>query len=187
MAMISCKNRKQQIYYLKVGTTKTGKPRYYASTNPEKGENAPAMPEGFAFRENVNGQVSVGKPQASPINENEIEIVMAQAKQLECNHRVDIKGKAIVLYTAEEPIPLVAHPLINTARLREYQAQNARYQAMLRFILVDNKARLFQSERMCFRGEPHWIWMASPGPLGKLAAKYIPLLDDEEALFEEYF
>ena len=169
--MISFKNRKQQTYYLKVGTTKTGKPRYYASTNLEKGENATAMPKGFAFRENVNGQVSVGKPQASPIEEDEFKIVMAHVKQLDCNCRAEIKGKAIVLYTAEEAIPLTTHPLINTARLKEYLAQYALYQPMLRFILVDKKSRLFQSERMCFRGEPRWIWMASPGHLEKLAAK----------------
>jgi len=185
--MITCKNRKQQTYYLKVGTTKTDKTRYYASMNAEKGDNAPAMPEGFAFTENINGQVSVGKPQASLIEANEFEIVMAQIKMLDCNCRAEIKGNTIVLYTSNEPKFRNSHSLISTAQLKEYHAQHVIYQPLLRFILVDTASRQFQSERMCFRGEPDWIWMRSPAPLKKLAAKYIPLLDDEEALFEEYF
>lgn len=185
--MLTYTNRKGQTYYLKVGTTKTGKARYYASMNAEKGDNASAMPEGFAFTENVNGQVSVGKPKASPVKAGEFDIVQAMVDKLECNCRAEIKGKAIVLYTANEPMRMGAHPLISAARLKEYNEQHTVYQPMLRFILEDKAGRFFQSERMCFHGEPHWIWMASPAPLKKLAAKYIPLLDNEEALFEEYF
>jgi hypothetical protein len=185
--MITCKNRKLQTYYLKVGTTKTGKPRYYASMNAEKGDNASAMPEGYAFTENINGQVSVGKPKASPIEASEFDLVMAQVEKLDCNCRAEIKENTIVLHTANEPMLMDEHPFMHTARLKEYHTRNAYYQAMLRFILVDKKSRLFQSERMCFRGETRWIWMSSPAPLKKVAAKYIPLLDDEEALFAEYF
>ena len=176
-------NRKQQTYYLKVGTTKTGKPRYYASMDPDKGENANAMPKGYAFRENVNGQVSVGKPQPQHIKDTEFELIQAATRKLECNCRADIKGEAVVLYTTEKSQFAGLAGFIGNEAVERLRA-NALYQPMLRFVLVDKKERLFEVERMVFSGVPDWMWIASPQPLKLIATKFIPLLDDEEALFE---
>ena len=53
---ITYTNAKEKTYYLHQGTTKTGKPKYYFSTQPE-GTLAEAMPEGFELYENPNAQV----------------------------------------------------------------------------------------------------------------------------------
>ena len=58
---------------------------------------------------------------------------------------------------------------------------------MLRFTLMDESDRLFQTERMCFMGEPDWLWIGSAGSLESLANQYVPLLDDQDALFEEIY
>lgn len=178
-------NRKGQTYYLKVTTTKTGKPRYYAATDPEKGTNAATMPAGYTFHENVNGQVSVGKPKTTPITDPEFALIEAQIRTLESDCRAEIKGKSIVLYTADQSNASALEALFGVQRMKEYIDQKVLYRPMLRFFLVDKKERLFQTERMCFLGEPDWLWIGGPGPLQRVAEKYVPLLDDEEALFEE--
>lgn len=177
-------NRKQQTYYLKVGETKTGKLRYYASMDLVKGENAPAMPKGYAFRENVNGQVSVGKQQPHQIEDSEMAMIEAQIRELECDCRAEIKGKTIVLHTAENSPFTALTALMGAQAAEQMRANNALYQPMLRFVLVDKQERLFETERMFFSGAPDWMWIAPPQALKPIAQKFIPLLDDEEALFE---
>lgn len=184
--MITCKNQKGTTYYLKVGTTKTGKPRYYASSNKDKGANASAMPEGFGFRENVNGQVSVGKIQPCYIEPAELELIQTQIGQLECGCRAEVKGNMIVLHTAEKNQFASLRSRLSAKELEQMKAEYATYQPMLRFVLADKDARLFETERMYFSGRADWMWIAPPQPLKTIAEKYIPLLDDEEALFEVY-
>lgn len=180
-------NRKGQTYYLKVAVTKTGTPRYYAATDPKKGKNGETMPAGYTFHENVNGVVSVGKPKATPITEAEIALIKSAIRKLKVDCRFEIKGKRIVLYTTDDPnFPTLAK-LLGSARAEDHKKQHVLYQPMLRFSLIQKDERLFQAERMCFRGEPDWIWIAEPGPLKRLAQKIIPLLDDKEALFEKFY
>ncbi|MFT5836787.1 MAG: hypothetical protein ACI9ZV_000285 [Candidatus Azotimanducaceae bacterium] len=189
--MTTCKNRKGQTYYLKVGTTKTGKPRYYASTDPNKGENAEVMPAGYVFRENVNGQVSVGKLIIHQIEDSEIECVQSLLDTLRCANMLEVKGESIIIHTAEVNEGLIRRVASDTrARfedIRKSFIRDANYQAMLRFNLIEQEKRLFQIERMSFRGMGGWIWIDSSAPLKKLARKFIPLLDDTEKLFEEYY
>ncbi len=55
-------NRKRVTYYLHVGKTKTGKPRYYFSTKTPA-NTASEIPEGYEIYENPNAQVfSFGRP-----------------------------------------------------------------------------------------------------------------------------
>lgn len=184
-------NRKKQTYYLKVGTTKTGKARYYASMNPDKGTNADAMPEGYAFRENVNGQVSVGKPVVSLIEDSEIKCVQSLLNKLKCANMLEVKGESIIIHTAEVDEGLIRRVASCTfsrvEAIRESFVNSANYQAMLRFNLIEKQERLFQVERMSFRGQGGWIWIGHPSPLKKCARKFVPLLDDTEALFEEFY
>lgn len=178
-------NRKGQTYYLKIVTTKTGKARYYAATDPNKAKNAEKIPADYAFFENVNGQVSVGKKKPQQIEKAESKVVEARVRSLKCDCRFEIKGKAIVLHTADRADFSMLAGFFDSKRLEAYHNQHTLYHPMLRFSLVDKKARLFQTERMCFMGEPDWLWIGAPDSLKPLAEKYIPLLDDEEALFEE--
>lgn len=54
------------------------------------------------------------------------------------------------------------------------------YSPMMRFCLVDQKLRLFQTERMCFRGEDDkWIPVGPEGPLLSLVRKYAKHMGQE--------
>jgi len=189
--MIQYTNRKQQTYFLKVGTTKTGKSRYYASMKSDKGANADAMPDGYEFRENVNGQVSVGKPITHKLEDSEIKCVRSLLEKLKCPNMLELKKESIIIHTAEVNDntirELTAFTLRRFEDIRASFIRDAHYQAMLRFNLVEKEKRLFQVERMSFRGMGGWIWIDSPAPLKKLARRFIPLLDDTEKLFEEYY
>lgn len=189
--MITYTNRKQQIYYLKAGVTKTGKPRYWASMDAEKGENVSSMPEGYEFRATANGLVTVGKIQACHIHDKELQIVQTQVDRLKCAHWTENKPRSVILYTADIDEKFMnrvtANSLLTPQAVVESFRNSAHYQAMLRFNLADESQRLFQVERMSFRGEGGWIWIGSPDQLDQLAKKFIPLLDDQEALFEHYF
>ena len=60
----------------------------------------------------------------------------------------------------------------------------ANYQAVLRFILIDDERRLFEPERFCFRGSiDGWISIGSAGSIEKLAAKYLKHLG-RESIYE---
>lgn len=54
--VIQFTNRKNNIYYLHRGTTKSGKQKYYFSKNQD-GILADAIPDGFEIYENLNAQV----------------------------------------------------------------------------------------------------------------------------------
>jgi hypothetical protein len=55
-------NRKEQIYYLHQGITKTGKPKYFFSMKAE-GNVLEAIPDGYEIYENPNAQVFLRKIQ----------------------------------------------------------------------------------------------------------------------------
>jgi hypothetical protein len=151
--------------------------------DPKKGENAAAMPEGYVFNENVNGKVSVGKKRPQQIQDAEFAMVQKAIRALKCDCRAEIKGKTIVLHTADQSSLDGLTALFGAAKAKQAYADSALYMAMLRFVLADKKERLFEVERMFFSGESEWMWIAPPQPLEALVEKFVPLLDDEEALF----
>jgi len=58
------------------------------------------------------------------------------------------------------------------------------YAAMMRFRLLDEEKRMFQTERFCFRGGvDDWIPIGPEGPLGFLVAKFVKHLG-RESFFE---
>ena len=104
-------------------------------------------------------------------------------------YKLDEKGSFLTIHVADEksdsPFRLLG-PLIRLspeeARLCEEGFAN--YSAMMRFELVDSKARLFGVERYCFRGSvDRWVHLAGPGQLAGLAEKFLPHLG-RETFFE---
>jgi hypothetical protein len=67
-------NRYRDTYYLHVGTTKTGKPRYWFSKKPE-GELVESIPEGYEIYENPDAQVFLRKVQPQVITPFEVAVV----------------------------------------------------------------------------------------------------------------
>lgn len=122
-------------YFLCSVTTKTGKQRLVASRTPV-GTPLSAIPEGFEFAENVNGQVSVRKVRAQTIKQEELTAVReALGAAPGCEpYRVDVDRDAIVIYQPsmfpaemEELAGRLTYGESMLDRLRGFAENNATY------------------------------------------------------------
>ena len=95
-------NRKQDTYYLHVGRTKTGKPRYWFSTKTD-GDLVESMPEGYEIYENPDAQVFLRKTVPQLVTPAEVAVVEEGLKRYAPgqNCLVDVQGEQIVVYHAE--------------------------------------------------------------------------------------
>ena len=184
-------NAKEKTYYLHQGTTKTGKPKYYFSTQPE-GTLAEAMPEGFEMYENPNAQVFLRRIPPKLITEEERQVVEAGMRTSADvkDYKIDVKGKAIVIYTADQDVETLADvfkglsptPSANR-QLMSLLRKEIQYSPMLQFLLEDEQRRLFTAQRYCFRGSiDDWIDIGY-GSLTTLVKQYVKHLG-KESYFE---
>ena len=188
---ITYTNAKDKTYYLHQGTTKTGKPKYYFSTQPE-GTWAEAIPAGFEIYENPNAQVFLRRIPPKIITDEERQVVedgMRKYAEVQ-DYKIDVKGNAIVVYTADQDIETLADvfkemypgPAAHT-QLRTLLRQGIHYSPMLQFLLEDEPRRLFTAQRYCFRGAiDDWIDIGY-GPLTTLVKRYVKHLG-KESYFE---
>ena len=184
-------NAKEKTYYLHQGTTTTGKPKYYFSTQPE-GTLAEAMPEGFEMYENPNAQVFLRRIPPKLITEEERQVVEAGMRTSADvkDYKIDVKGKAIVIYTADQDVETLADvfkglsptPSANR-QLMSLLRKEIQYSPMLQFLLEDEQRRLFTAQRYCFRGSiDDWIDIGY-GSLTTLVKQYVKHLG-KESYFE---
>src|SRR5712691_10229197 len=144
---ITYTNAKEKTYYLYQGTTKMGKPKYYFSTKPE-GTLATTIPEGFEIYENPNAQVFLRRIPPKLITDEERQVVeegmrtYADVK----DYKIDVKGKAIVIYTADQDIETLAElfkdlsPTPSTNRqLMSLLRKEIQYSPMLQLLLEDEQ------------------------------------------------
>ena len=73
-------NRKGFTYFLNMGATKTGKPRYYFARQ-QKGEPVEEIPQGYQIDESLNGIVSLAKSRPQLIPSEEAASVEAALKR----------------------------------------------------------------------------------------------------------
>ena len=171
-------NRQQKTYYLHVGTTKTGKPKYFFSTKAE-GTLVEALPEGYEIYENPNAQVFLRKIQPQVITPEEVAIVHSGVKKFaKLDHFiVDVKGKHIVVYLCDQDVvdlvALTAFSPLGNSGLAGRMTQSLSYSPMMQFVLADKKTREFEVERWCFRGSvDDWLGLDSSTDLEALVKKY---------------
>lgn len=186
---VDYKSRRGQMWYLHAKTTATGKPSYFFSTGTA-GQLVEAVPDGYEIYENVNSQVFLRKKTAQVIQPKELAIVEDALRKHEdpWRHWVEVKKDAIVVYHAGEMNGIDGmlasfgrSPLTETDRSRF-----ATYTAMLRFTLVDKKARVFVAERFCFRGSiDDWIPIGGPASLAAHVQQFVQHLGRES--FYELF
>lgn len=186
-------NRKGDTYYLQQGKTKTGKPKYYFGRRLTA---APldAMPEGYEVHESPeNGQVHARKARATAISPMErclVEEAVARLAGLK-HVIVDVELDALVVYlpgTEDEPLErlgeLLGIPTGAIGKLRDKMAQQAQYQKMLRFELLDSDERSYIAQRWCFLGSiDDWLFLEGPAPLEQLVERFAPHLG-KESFFE---
>lgn len=174
-------NRRGQTYYLHIGKTKTGKPKYNFSRSSE-GVLADELPVEYEIREQVTGQISVrlAKPKLiTDEEERELENAVAEVVP-ENRFYVDRNEKLLTVYVVDlegdsaDVLRRIGGPLLSDARIDEFITQSGRYEHTFRFQLFDAKWRVFQTQRYCYRGSVDaWIDIGGPGFLPDLAETYL--------------
>ena len=142
-------NRKRDTYYLHVGKTKAGKPKYWFAKSTE-GELLESMPEGYEIYENPDAQVFLRKIVPQLVTPAEIAVVKYGLEQYAPDQHclVDVRLADIIVY---------------------HSKRGNMYQKMLRFTLDDKKDRTFRVQRWCFKGSiDDWIDLWVSGGIGKL-------------------
>ncbi len=188
-------NRRGVTYYLHVGETKTGKPKWYFSKKAE-GQLADEIPDGFEIVEKIeNGNVTLRKVRPTQITDNEkaaLEELCEHASNVKC--LIEIDGDSLVVHTADSGPRDVGSDSDRLAQLlgleftpvADFMEQNCQYTKMLRFRLVNASTRLFDVHRWCFRSSVEdWLPLGRRGDLLEIAPDVLATLDSEE--FYELF
>ena len=179
-------NRKGEKYYLHVGATKTGKPKYFVALHT-RGPLAEAVPESFEIYENPNGLVSLRRILPKLISDAELDIVKREVGRISRLEGclVDRKLKVLTVYLVDRKEDLVSElGLVMPWRLRTDRgfapSSLWSYDPQLQFILVNEQKRFFQTRRYCYLGGiDDWIDIGGAGPLPKLAKLFIKHLGQE--------
>ena len=186
-------NRKGKTYYLHQGTTRTGKPNYFFALYDE-GNLVDTIPPGYEIYENPNGQVFLRKIRPQLITPEEIATVetgIQQHTRLE-SHIIDVKKDTIFIYTPDQDVYTSSQffKMFPRASVEQFTASIQRhrtYSAMLKFILVNKKERLFQTHRYSFRGPvDDWISIGGHAKLPDLVSTYVPHLG-EDSFYNLYY
>lgn len=185
---VEYKNRKDKNYYLHVGKTKTGKPKYYFSMKTE-GELADEIPEGYEIYEQpANAQVFLRKKIPQLITDLEKHIVERELKNTTSSrwYLVDIKGEELTIFESNQDIDNLKEIFGSKAPsfVDDILRIEVNYSPIMQFILEDEEKRTFIVNRYCFLGSiDDWIFIGGPGPLKEIAKDYIKHLG-QESLFE---
>lgn len=190
-------NRVGKTYHLREGKTKTGKPKYFFSTQQNgKGKAVNEMPEGYEIYERPeNAQVFLRKKLSRLITDIEKQYVRNQLNTLKRTRRyiVDCKNKYITIYESNSEtgnVKGIFGNLLNNST--DFMATRTNifdqnYTAMLRFHLDDKEKRTFTVERFCFRGFiDDWIYLAGPDDFRSIINNHLKLLGTE-AFFDSIY
>lgn len=179
-------SRSGEKYYLHVGETKTGKPKYYVARHA-RGPLADAIPDGFEIYESPKRQVSLRRILPKVISDEELIFVereLARIARLK-GTQVERKLKILTVHVADRKEEMVKE--LSTVMPWRWQVGRDSiserfwsYEAQLQFVLVDEEKRLFQTRRYCYLGGfEDWIDIGDLGPLTKLTKLYFKHLDRE--------
>ena len=189
---VEYKNRKGKTYYLHVGKTKTGKPKYFFSMKKD-GELVDAIPKGYEIYEHpANAQVFLRKKLPQVITDLEKRIVKRELENAPSSrwYLSDIKGKEIIIYESNQNVDNLKEIFGSFANFNdslfvdEALGISVDYAPIMKFILEDEKKRTFIANRYCYLGSiDDWIFLGGPGPLKEIAKDNIKHLG-KESLFE---
>jgi hypothetical protein len=181
-------NAKGQTFALYQGTTKTGKPKYYFAMQSE-GTLATAIPAGYEIYENPNAQVFLRRIPPKIITDEERHVVEEGMRIYATvkDYKIDVKGNALLIYTAVQDIDALAAIVCNphasleeNTRRMSLLRQGIHYSPMLVFHLIDAQRRTFQPQRYCFLGSvDDWIEIGKPGKLATLVKRYVKHLGQD--------
>jgi hypothetical protein len=192
-------NRVGKTYYLREGTTKTGKPRYFFSSQQSgKGKAVRGIPEGYEIYEHPeNAQVFLRKKRPRLITDIEEQFVRRLINRLERSkrYRVHSEGKCVTIYESNADteelkgifenilnrVPTKPDAKTDDAMTALMNIADRHYNPMLRFCLIDKEKRRFTAERFCSRGSfDDWIYLGDPDNYEKIVKKYVNILGTDE-------
>jgi hypothetical protein len=182
-------SRTGKTYYLHTGPKRGGGIQYFVSTR-STGSLADHVPEGFEIHESVNGQVFLRRMQPRLIQDEEIACIEGRLPKQHSSHlyKVEICDDTLTVFESADNLDdlKAMFPWVDPKKEAAFRERRARYQAVMRFVLVDQEKRLFAPERYCFRGSVEdWISVGPPGPIEKLAGKCLKHLG-QDSFYELY-
>ena len=175
-----------EVWYLHEGVTKTGKPRYFVARNPGVG-GLSALPEGWEFRESVNGVVSVARavPGAGKIPPEDIAVIQTELKRHDhlARYKVAEAQGALVVYEPQGLGSLDRQGIagifrLDVSALDSMPSGRVRYFPVLKFTPGPNP-KSWSASRWVFRGEGWWHWLGH-GSLATLAKNYLPAVGTDD-------
>lgn len=181
-------NRRGDTYFAFQGTTKTGKPKYFASKQPAnlKATRVTELPSEYEiFESPVNAMVVIRRRKQSVLtaaDRNLLSRLALEHCQVACEAVID--GNSLIVY--------VGPPRLRNSALKsmvpgiDFAIRNGfNLEPGFKFTLVDVEKRTFTVERYCYRGaiDGWWDLHIRPAVLESLAAKYLPHLG-QESFFE---
>jgi hypothetical protein len=180
------KNRREDIYYLHEGRTKTGKPKYYFARS-DKGMIVDNIPDGYEIYENPNAQVFLRKKLVSLIKDEELDLVERGVRQYADlkNFIVDRKERTMTVFLPDQDLEdlkaeLQRFAFVSTEKLNDVFEKSLTYSPMLRFSLESEDQREFLVQRYCFLGSiDDWIYLESSSSLKDMVKKYCTHLGKE--------
>lgn len=183
-------SRTGKTYYLHTGPKRGGGVQYFFSTRPT-GSLTAHLPAGFEIYESVHGQVFLRRSQPRLLRDEERACIARGVATRRGNNlnKVEVRGDTLTIFESADNFSALAEsfgsfPPRDHSKQEELRERFASYQAVLRFILVDQERRLFAPERYCFRGSvDDWISIGPPEPIERLAAKYLKHLG-RDSMFE---
>ena len=182
---VSYTNRKGRTYYLHAASTKTGKMRYVMAKTPEGALTE--LPAGYTIIESVNGQVSVGRIQPQTITDSEEARVRAELNRCRLDaYRCSVKGAYITvyepLYRQEDYSKMLYEMGVSASAAKDYLSNKIKkgpFESVMRFRLIDREKRVFDAERMTYRGMGGWRSLHHLGSISELTRKFFPHLGKE--------
>ena len=178
-------NCKGKTYYLHATTTKAGKTRYVMTRIAEGALTK--LPEGCVITESVNGQVSVGHIQPRLITELEESRVKSELEKLGLiNYRIAVKHAYITIYEPlhreNDHLPMLEQMNVFPTTMKKILAKRIAkgpFEPVMRFCITDKEKRLFDVERMTYRGRGGWRSLHESGTLTELIQTYLKHLGKE--------
>ena len=178
-------NRKGKTYYLHATATKAGETRYVMKRIAEGALTK--LPEEHLITESVNGQVSVKRIQPRLITAlEEARVISELQKRGLDQYRVAVNRTYITIY---EPIhnddhysPILEQMGVLPAMKKKILAEMAvkgLFDPVMRFRITDKAKRLFDVERMTYRGMGGWRSLSESATLPELIQKYLKHLGKE--------
>jgi hypothetical protein len=182
-------NRRGDVYYIQA--KERGEKIAYSATRKATGKLMDRVPEGYEIYEKPeNAQIFIRKIKPTsilPAEKKQVETSIRKLAKLE-HFIVEVDADSIVVYLTDAQPAASLNILRAMAPMSGDEAESmkdfiigrAMYTKMMRFVLMDEKARSFAAERWCFLGSiDDWFFLAGGKTLGELLEKFVPHLGKE--------